>query len=423
MDYDKQLQEELKKYEENHCYQTRVAGDISRFRYPHMWELEDEFEFNDKINSFILKEAKDSVLSKMAMSDITVYELMNPTARKLHLYDVFGYKATPYEKTYAYTSVKNDYLVNKKNDTWAWPHNIKKVSIKDFKIRDEFEYLNKFINKSKNLDVYFYEFRKPIYMFLFGSTLKGTNVVITDDNKANFYQELFHAIYHLEETILGFNDDNMNILEIWSDPDALYLKQLLEGRCGRRIRNSKSPHEVKFLDYMFLRAYIGTAFAKEDEKLCFHSAFSLLEPTIKLLMCCIPGDIKNKNRVIIDAICFDKYDELISAFDNIFGEGAYKKVFYDFKLFNRLNTIKDLCQENDINYDSVLDVMFSEEAMVPTIISSDVVKYIWENEEINQDKDFIINLLENYSKQAREDNRKITMESLKGYLGKAMKKK
>ena len=423
MDYKKLLQEEMDKYEEKHCFQTMVAGDISRFRYPHMWEIEDNFKFDEDINSFILKDDEDSVLSTMAMNDIRVYELMNPTAAKLHLYDIFGYEASEYEKLYAYTSVRNDYLANKNNKAWSWPHSIKKVSVKDLKIKDEFEYLNTFINKSKDCDIYFYEFRKPINMFLFGSTLKGTNVAITDDNKANYYQELFHMIYHLEESIPGFNDDNMNILEIWSNPDSLYLKQLLEGRFSRRIRNCPDPHKIITLDYIFLKAYLGTAFAKEDEKICFHSAFSLIEPTIKLLMYTIPGNIKDKNKVIIDAICFNKYDELINSFDNVFGVGAYRKVFYDCKLFNRLNTIKNLCKERRINYNSILDIMFSEEELVPTIINNDVVKYIWENDNINQDRDLIISLVNNYSKTARDNNRKITMDNLKEYFGKTKIKK
>ena len=139
-------------------------------------------------------------------------------------------------------------------------------------------------------------------------------------------------------------------------------------------------------------------------------------------MCCLPGDIKNKNRIIIDAICYNKTENLINSFDNIFGEGSYKKVFFDNNLFNRLNTIKDLCDENDINYDSVLDVMFNDEAILPTVISSDVVKYIWENEEVNQDKDFIINLLEKYSTLAREDKKMIPMNNLKDYLGNSLVK-
>ena len=214
----------------------------------------------------------------------------------------------------------------------------------------------------------------------------------------------------------------MNILEIWGDPDALYIKELFEGVKGRCIRNDHKSRDIKSMDYLFLKAYLGTAFKNDDEKLCFHSLFSLIEPTIKLLMCCLPGDIKNKNRIIIDAICYNKTENLISSFDNIFGEGSYKKVFFDNNLFNRLNTIKDLCDENDINYDSVLDVMFNDEAILPTVISSDVVKYIWENEEVNQDKDFIINLLEKYSKLAREDKKMITMNNLKDYLGNSLVK-
>lgn len=335
---------------------------------------------------------------------------------------IFGFKATSKEKYKAYRSVEEDFLVNKKNKKWDKPYVIEKINISDVEVRDEFKYLETFINKSRNQDVYFYKFLNPEFMFQFGSTLKGTNIVIVDNNKANYYQELFHIIYHLEETIPGINNDNLNIVETWSDADGLYLKQLLDGRISRRIRRNNSPHDVKFLDYVFLRAYIGKAFSKDDDSLCYHSAFSLIEPTIKLLMSCIDGDIKHKNKVIIDAICFDKVDDLKEAFNKKFGENAYEKVFFDFNLFNRLKTIKSLCK-NEEEYEKVLNIMFSPTPLVPTVIGSDVVRYIWENDNVNQDKDFIINLIENHSKIAQDNKEKINMNNIDKYILGAKKMK
>ena len=265
VDYEKELYRALNEYEENKSYQMRIAGDISKFRYPHLNDLATKFKFDDYLKSFMLTESEEEVISKIATNDITTYELLNPNAKRLHLYDFFGFGATAEEKYQAFVSVTNDYLANRKNNRWTHPYKIEKVNISDIRIRDDFEYLRKFINKSRNCDFYFYVFQDADYMFQFGSTLKGTNIVKTDYNRSNFYQELFHFIYHLEETIPGVNDDNLNILETWGNVDALYLKQLLEGRISRRIRKNNSPHDVKFLDYIFLRAYIGTAFATENE--------------------------------------------------------------------------------------------------------------------------------------------------------------
>ena len=412
IDYKEILLKELKEKEANNEFQTRIAGDTTTFRYPHLNHLSSYFRYDSRLKAFILDRLNNKLLSEITINDITTYELLNPEAKRLHLYDFFGFKATDEEKYNAYSSVKKDYLDNKRNGFWKYPCQIKLINIKDIKIRDEFEHLRDFINKSKDSSIIFYLFNDVDFMFQFGSTLKGTNIVITDDNKANFYQELFHIIYHLEETIPGVDNDNLNIEEIWGNADSLYLKQLLEGRMSRRIRNNTSPHDVKFLDYVFLRAYIGTAFAEPNEELCFHSAFSLIEPTIKLLIACLKGDIKNKNRIIIDAICYDKTTELKESFNQVFGDGAYEKVFYDFSLFHRLETIKALCNEKGINYDAVLNIMFSNEHLVPTVIDSDIVRYIWENKEVNQDKDFIIDLIENKSKIAQEKGTRINLNNI-----------
>ena len=410
--YNELLEQILKEKEQKGVFQKRIAGDITSFRYPHLKELSDYFKWDDNLQCFLLDHANEEVLRKITTNDITTYELLNLQAKRLHLYDFFGFKATEEEKYNAYISVKEDYINNKKDGFWMKPYQIKTVNISDIKIRDEFEYLKTFIRRSENTSVIFYLFQNPDFLFQFGSTLKGTNIAITDDNKANYYQELFHIIYHLEETIPGVNNDNLNIEETWGNADSLYLKQLLEGRMSRRIRNNRSPHDVKFLDYVFLRAYLGTAFNIEEEKLVFHSAFALIEPSIKLLMSCLEGDRKEKNKVIIDAICYDKTDKLKESFNRVFGKDSYEKVFYDFNLFNRLKTIKKLCVENGINYEEVSKIMFSEEHLVPTVLESDVVKAIWENEEMNQDKEFIIDLIENKSKVAIENNETIHMDNL-----------
>ncbi len=418
INYKKKLYTELEKYEKKEGYQQRIAGDISTFRYPHLDYLSSEFEFDDYLKSFILKKDKEKIISEITINDITTYELLNYQAKRLHLYDFLGFTPSVEEKYQAFLSVKEDYLANKKNKRWMLPYKIEKIALKDIKIKDDFEYLKTFIRKSKDCEVYFYEFQNIDHIFQFGSTLKGTNIVIIDNHKSNFYQELFHIIYHLEETIPGVDNDNLNIIETWGNVDALYIKQLLEGRISRRIRKNNSPHDVKFLDYVFLRAYIGTAFAAENENLCFHSVFALIEPTIKLLMHCINGSIKQKNKVIIDAICFDKTNELKDAFNKKFGQGAYEKVFYDFKLFNRLKTIKALCKYKNINYNNILKIMFNKQSLVPTIIGDDVVKYIWENDSVNQNKDFIVDLIENYSMLAMKGKHTLNMNNIKDYINK-----
>lgn len=414
MDYVKLLNDEKGKYErERGTYLTRIAGDITKFRYPHLEGLSESFEYNPDKKIFFLKNNQvDSIISKIATNEITVYELLNKEAKKLHLYDFFGYKATDEVKYNVFKSIQSDYLENQKNGKWNLEYEIERVNFSDLIIKKDFEYLRSFIKKSKDCEVYFCKFKDSnLNTFQFGSTLKGTNIVFVDGNKANFCQELFHSIYHIEEGIPGRNNDNMNIMEVWGNVDALYLKQLTEGRLSRRIRNNITPHDIKFLDYVFLRAYIGTAFLKEKDFAIFHSVFALIEPTIKLLMETMEKDIKVRNSIIIDGICYDNTEILKQGFNNYYGDCAYESIFYDFNLFHRMVTINKICKQKGISYNNIINIMFNEESLVPTIISSDVVKEVWLNPVINQDKNLIIDLIEDYSQIMIRQENIITIEN------------
>lgn len=409
MDYFEQLlKQEKTKYEREGSYYERIAGDVSEFRYPHLSKVSENFEYDAEIRTFFLKRQIKETINQIATNEITLYELMNQTAKRLHLYDFFGYKATNEEKYNAFKAVLEDYNQNQQNGKWNLDFEIEKVNIANMPIRKEFEHLKSFIRKSVTSDVYFCKFKGVNLMFQFGSTLKGTNIVFVDDNKANLCQELFHAIYHLEEGIPGVNDDNMNILEVWGNVDALYLKQLTEGRLARRIRKNTSPHDIKFLDYVFLRAYIGQAFLKEDEIATFHSAYALIEPTVKLLVNSMKEETKNAQ--IIDGICYDKTDEIKKNFNKKYGEGAYEKIFYDFNLFHRMTSICEICDKQNISYENVLSIMFGEDNLLPTVIDSKVVKVIWLNPSIHENKQLILDLIEDYSEQARRNHFTITIE-------------
>ena len=412
MNYDFQqlLEEEKSNYERKGKYCKRIAGDVSEFRYPQFSGSRENFEYNSNMKVYFLKRNIPKTIEEMAANEITLYELLNQKAKRLHLYDFFGYKATSKERYEAYKSVLEDYHKNQKEGKWDLKYGIEIIIPSQISIREEFEALRDFINKSKYSKIYFCRFKNVNLMFQFGSTLKGTNIVLVDDSKANFCQELFHAIYHLEEGIPGVNDDNMNIVETWADVDALYAKQLLEGRIARRVRKNNSPHDIKFLDYVFLRAYIGQAFLPKGEEAIFHSAYALIEPTMKLLVDSMDPNIKARNSQIVDGICYDKTDQIKEGFNRKYGDGAYEKIFYDFNLFHRMNTIREICDERKISFEDVEKVMFSHNSLLPTIIDIKVVRAVWLNPKINQNKDLVIDLIEEYSEEARKNKFVITME-------------
>lgn len=99
MDYFEQLlKEEKSKYEREDRYYERIAGDVSEFRYPHLSRVSENFQYDAEIRTFFLKRQIKETINQIATNEITLYELMNQTAKKLHLYDFFGYKATNEEK-------------------------------------------------------------------------------------------------------------------------------------------------------------------------------------------------------------------------------------------------------------------------------------------------------------------------------------
>ncbi len=408
MDYNLMLKNEVRKYTRQGAYCERIAGDTSEFRYPHLSVVSKNFEYNNAMKAFMFHTDPQETIEAISTNEITFYELMVRKAKRLHLYDFFGYKATDQEKWEAYKSICNAYQENQISGKWKSDCQIEVVRPIDIPIRTEFSALKDFINKSKNCPIYFCKFMNVDWMFQFGSTLKGTNIVLVDDSKANWAQELFHAIYHLEEGIPGVNNDNMYIVETWANVDALYAKQLTEGRMGRRIRKNQSPHDIKFLDYVFLRAYIGQAFLPENETAFFHSAYALIEPTMKLLVNALASDVSDRNRQVIDGICYDKTEEIKVAFNRKYGAEAYERIFYDFNLFHRMATVKEIAHERKIPFDQIEEIMFGDDHLLPTVLDSEVVKAVWENEFLNQNKELIIDLIEEFSEEARRGNFKIT---------------
>ena len=88
IDYEYELKKELAEYERKGAYSTRIAGDTTSFRYPHMNDLSPSFRYDEKLKCFILDNQDDDTIAKMAIRDITVYELLNPIAKRL-IYMIF----------------------------------------------------------------------------------------------------------------------------------------------------------------------------------------------------------------------------------------------------------------------------------------------------------------------------------------------
>lgn len=393
-------------------YIEHNAGDISTFRYPNLIDIKDNFIFEKEKELFLLNKDLNKTINFISINDITLYELLCEKAKKLHLYDFLGYKSTFKEKYNAYKEVNKNYKKNIENNSWKYALNIKEINISDIEIKPDFLAIKKYIKKSDNQNIFLCQFEDAPFIFQIGSTLKGLNITFTDGYESNYGQEIFHMIFHIEEGISGFKGDNLNIIEKWSTVPWLYLMQLLEGRLYRRTRLKSSPHDIKFLDYVFLRAYIGQAFVKETS--CFHSIFALIEPTIKLMIESL--NVKNAyelNEVLINAICGDETLKIKNDFNNKYGDDSFNKIFYDYNLFNRLKTLSQINNEPIIN---LYKKMFNKSNLVKTIIDYKLVALIWLSSVINQDKEIIIDLIEEYSNERIKQQKSIFIEDWLSHL-------
>ena len=70
--------------------------------------------------------------------------------------------------------------------------------------------------------------------------------------------------------------------------------------------------------------------------------------------------------------------------------------------------MKEIAHERKIPFDQIEEIMFGDDHLLPTVLDSEVVKAVWENEFLNQNKELIIDLIEEFSEEARRGNFKIT---------------
>lgn len=411
-------------------YKERIAGDNLKFRYPHLEALSKYFYYDYELDSFILKDNADvvKVVSLIAINEITVYELMNQKAKSLHLNDLLGYKSSDKEKIFAFISVLHDFICNSIRGMWAYSFSICTLDINKINIKKEFNALTGFIKKFKQTKGVFVRFDSPS-VFQFGSTLKGTNIVFVDDNLANFKQETFHCNYHIEEGIKGFNDDNENIIEVWADVPWLYLKQLVDGRISRRIRTQTSPHDIKFHDYIFLRAYISQAFEMDKfeqqfSRNTYHSVFALIEPSVKLMKnAMVQLNPSEKNAAFIDAICYDKTECIKTSINDLLGANAFELIYNNFNLFDRIKTINSVCEKAGIEPIVIYKMMFNNERLLDTLIDYRLAALIWLSDRINQNRELVVDLVESFSLSVLKSQKKtgnpwrITIEMWISYIG------
>ena len=195
----------LKVYEEacqRQEYQEHIAGDITQFRYPHLKAYEKLFEFSPNIQTFIYK-GDDSEIKNIAQEDITIYEFLSDKARRIHISDMLGCQYQENDKEAAMKDLLETYE-NRKAIFEA--SSVMTVTLGDFVIKEGYEFIGELYQNLMSEEIKI--LTVPQKTFPFGSVLKGTNIIITDQNKTNLGQDLIHMLFHLNEGIPGMDHDN-----------------------------------------------------------------------------------------------------------------------------------------------------------------------------------------------------------------------
>lgn len=358
---------------QNQDYQEHLAGDLSGFRYPHLRNCENLFSFSQKLQTYMYH-GDDSDIMKVAQEDITVYEFLSEKARKLHLSDMLGCKYGEEDKEAAMDDLLQTYCNRAEIFKNA---SVSTVSFADFDLKEGYEYLKELYQELLSTQIKV--FTLPKKTFPFGSVLKGTNIIITDQNKTNLGQDLVHMLFHLQEGIPGKENDNEYVKEIWADVPKLYAFQLQCGRMGRRIRLKNSPHLIHFQDYIYLRAYLGQCMDLSTPD-ALHPVYRLIEPALQFIFYALKDkSLYDQNRMIADAILCDKTEELVSEFDACFGVGSFRCIYGTYSIYDKYHLALQFMSKEKVE-----EIMFKSETRISTTLDPEFVEEFW-RKRLNED--------------------------------------
>lgn len=389
------FREYLEQAKRNGEFIEHNAGDTSSFRYPQAAQSGCAFDYDDALRCWRLADMESGkpgcsphldCVAAFASEDITVYEFLSPSARRIHCLDMIG---VPYDddlRERAFLEVLT--LYEERGERYP-DIVVNSVCAADLPVREEFSYLCELYRDVERVPINVVE-HSVASPWPFGSVLKGTDVVLTDGGALNFGQDIVHALYHLHEGIPGIDGDNCFVRELWAPVPALYALQLAEGRMSRRIRLRPSPHPIHFTDYIFLRAYLGQGFADAPfGEAVAHPAYAVIEPAIRLMVSALDQKSAwDRNRILADAVLADRVDELVSCFECRYGKGSFVAVFDTYALYDKRRRALEFVEED------VLDkIMFKGEDLIPTEVQSEAVERIWKDEALREDASAVLELL------------------------------
>jgi hypothetical protein len=311
-------------------YKTFRQGDANR--YPH---LNLKLKYESGIDGFVSTDVSHNA-EEFLKNDLVIRELMIPSARKLFVKDMLGVSYSQREKLIALQDIAN----------WQQP---------DYKIET---IIPSGLGWNKKIPLNIVRVNSD-QIFPIGLMAKGTDIAIVDQNDSTFGQEVAHSIYHFKE---GISNGSENITEVHGDPFLVYALQCSEGRLARRVREGKSPHRIKFPDYVCLRAFAGTKI-KEGT---YHGALGLLSPSMNLAASLVD------EQILIDALFTGSSQKLENAVNNYLGEGSYDEIYGSYNVFSRFGAIQRRGGDNAV------ERMFKK-PLFKSKLSQEEIFDIWKN--------------------------------------------
>ncbi len=322
---------------QNGRYLTFREGDSNR--YPH---LNLQLVYNPEIDNYVSTDVEHNA-REFLNSDIVIRELMIPSARRLFIKDMLGIPYSEKEKLIALADVAN----------WQAPK---------FEIQTT---VPRGLGWNKDVPLHVVKV-KSNGMFPIGFMAKGTDIAIVDQHDSTLGQETAHAIYHYRE---GIAQGSENITEVHGDPFFVYALQCSEGRLARRVRVGKSPHKIKFPDYICLRAFAGTKIMDGT----YHGALGILAPTMNLAASLVGEE------ALIRGLFEGSSPELEKAVDEYLGAGAYDEIYSSYDVLGRLPKILKRKKEG------VLERMF-QRPLFKSTLSPEEIQTVWENPSLLNDQ-------------------------------------
>lgn len=368
-------------------YIPQEVGDTSRFRYPHLKFYFKNFDSDLKNDVFLLKRNENEVLEKISRESLDILKNVTDEAYFEYVFNLLGLELTQKEKKKSYkaTCMKYHALSYKKMLKGSYY----KVNFKKLKINEEYELIKSYLDHSFQYETYIYPIKYEKYRNI-AHSMHGLNVLYIDQNDYNYGVGLIEAIINNENGIKGKNLKNLEIWENYGKVKHMALERL--------VQNGQKTDP----DLFFMKGYLALAF--QDKNTIYNLLYALTEPFMKLLFKTIDM------HALTEYVFEENEKELKESFEKEYPT-FYEKIYKNKNIFERIDVLKDLALNNNIDILDLYKTIFNNESLLKTNIDYHVVAFIYLSKKVNSNKELMFDLITNCYPWSIENKQEITLEN------------